>query len=135
MAKRKKKPTKGQMAILEVLWNKGPATVREVHEVLNAKNAEKEVKYTTTLKFMQVMYAEGLLSRNEEGVRHIYAPLISEQENVKEQLNKIVTNTFKGSATNLVMQLLGNYESTTEELQQIRNFLDELEEEEDHNEE
>lgn len=123
------------MAILEVLWARGPSTVREVHEVLNAQNAEKEVKYTTTLKFMQVMYAEKLLSREEDGVRHVYAPLISEQESVDEQLNKIVTNTFKGSATNLVMQLLGNYQSSSEELQQIRDFLDELEDPDDINEE
>lgn len=119
------------MAILEVLWKQGPSTVREVHEILNANNQEKEVKYTTTLKFMQVMHAKGLLSREEDGIRHVYTPLVSEKENVQEQLNKIVETTFKGSATNLIMQLLGNYQSSSEELDKIRDFLDTLEEETD----
>lgn len=117
------------MAILRILWKLGPATVRQVHEQLNMQKSGKKVGYTTALKFMQVMHEKGLLDRHLDGVSHIYAPTISETENADQVLTNLVETAFKGSSTKLVMQLLGNHRTSKEDLQQIRNFLDKLEEE------
>jgi len=121
------KPTQREMAILRILWKIGPATVRQVHEQLNAQQEGKKVGYTTALKFMQLMHEKALLSRKLEGVSHVYTPTISEEENVNEVLNKMVETTFKGSSSKLIMQFLGNHKTTKEELQEIRNFLNDLE--------
>ncbi len=127
MAFSKNKPTQRELAILQVLWRLGPATVRQVHEELNQLEDAKKVGYTTTLKFMQLMHEKGFLSREMEGVSHIYTPTISEQENVSQVLGKIVETTFKGSTMKLVMQLLGNKKTSKKELKEIREFLDDLE--------
>ncbi len=127
MALSKNKPTQRELAILQVLWRLGPATVRQVHEELNQLKDAKKVGYTTTLKFMQLMHEKGFLSREMEGVSHIYTPTISEQENVSQVLGKIVDTTFKGSTMKLVMQLLGNKKTSKKELKEIREFLDDLE--------
>ena len=127
MAFSKNKPTQRELAILQVLWRLGPATVRQVHEELNQLEDAKKVGYTTTLKFMQLMHEKGFLSREMEGVSHIYTPIISEQENVSQVLGKIVETTFKGSTMKLVMQLLGNKKTSKKELKEIREFLDDLE--------
>ncbi len=129
MSSKKRKPTKRELAILQILWKRGPSTVRQVHEELNAQQETRKVGYTTTLKFMQVMHEKGLLSRKMKGISHIYTPTVSEEENVKETLSKIVENTFQGSTTRLVMQLLGNHKTSKKELQMIRDFLDNLEDE------
>ncbi|PHN02884.1 transcriptional regulator [Flavilitoribacter nigricans DSM 23189 = NBRC 102662] len=120
------KPTQREMTILKILWKLGPATVRQVHEQLIAQKSGKKVGYTTALKMMQVMHEKGLLERTLDGVSHIYTPTISEEENVREVLDNMIRTTFKGSSSKLVMQLLGNHETSPEELDEIRNFLDEL---------
>ena len=122
------KPTQGELAILEALWKLGPSTVRQVNDLLNQQKKGKPVTYTTTLKFMQLMHKKGMLSRQKEGVGHIYAPMISEKENLQEKLDEIVEKTFSGSTMKLVMQILGNHKSTPEELKKIRQFLDDLDE-------
>lgn len=129
MIRKEKKPTTRELSILQILWKLGPSTVREVHEALNAQADHKTVGYTTTLKFMQVMHEKGLLSRKMEGISHIYTPTVSEEETVKETLDKIVETTFQGSTTKLVLQLLGDHKTTQNELQMIRDFLDDLEKE------
>ena len=121
------KPTQREMTILRILWRLGPATVRQVHEQLNAQKSGKKVGYTTALKFMQVMHEKGLLSRELEGVSHTYSPTITEEENVNQVLNKMIETTFKGSSSRLVMQLLGSHQTSKEELKEIRDFLDQLE--------
>ena len=124
----KKKPTQRELAILQILWRQGSSTVRQVHEALNAQPDVKKVGYTTTLKFMQVMHEKGLLSRTLEGPGHVYTPTISEEENARQVLDKLVETAFKGSSSKLVMQLLGNQETSKEELREIRDFLNSLEE-------
>lgn len=114
------------MSILKILWRIGPATVRQVHEQLNAQRSGKPVGYTTALKMMQVMHEKELLQRQLDGVSHIYTPTISEEENVKQVLDNMIRTTFKGSSSKLVLQLLGNRETSKEELDEIRNFLDQL---------
>ena len=120
------KPTQREMSILKILWKLGPATVRQVHEQLIAQQSGKKVGYTTALKMMQVMHEKGLLQRELDGVSHIYAPTISEEENVNQVLDNMIRTTCTGSSSRLVMQLLGNQETSQEELDEIRSFLDEL---------
>ncbi|MBX2873625.1 MAG: BlaI/MecI/CopY family transcriptional regulator [Saprospiraceae bacterium] len=131
MGEKKIKPTQRELAILEVLWRLGPSTVRQVHEALLQIEDAKKVGYTTTLKFMQLMHEKGFLNREMEGVSHVYTPTISEEDNVKQVLGKIVDTTFKGSTMKLVMQLLGNRKTSRRELNEIRSFLDNLEENSD----
>lgn len=123
------KPTQREMAILRILWKLGPATVRQVHEELNRQKESKKVGYTTALKFMQVMHEKGLLDRKLDGVSHTYTPTISEQENADQVLHNLLETAFKGSSSRLVMQLLGKHQTSKDELREIRDFLDQLEEE------
>ena len=120
------KPTQREMTILKILWKLGPATVRQVHDKLIAQQTGKPVGYTTALKMMQVMHEKGLLERKLDGISHIYKPTISEEENVRQVLDNMIQTTFKGSSSKLVMQLLGNHDTSQEELDEIRNFLDQL---------
>jgi len=126
MTKRKHRPTESELAILRILWDNGPATVRFINEELNAQESQKEIGYTTTLKLMQIMFEKGLLSREREGKMHIYAPRISEDETQQQILDKLVDTMFHGSAMKLVMQALGSRNASKEELEAIRKFLDEL---------
>ena len=126
MKSNKNKATKGEMEILEVLWKLGPSTVRQVHDRLNELTQGKEKSYTTTLKFMQNMLVKQLVSRSIIDNKHLYKASISEKESLNEKISKIVENTFQGSPGNLVLQILGNHKTSTEELQKIREYLDEL---------
>ncbi|MCI4667537.1 MAG: BlaI/MecI/CopY family transcriptional regulator [Bacteroidia bacterium] len=118
------KPTEAELEILKVLWQSGPSTVRFVHEEL-AKH--REVGYTTTLKQMQIMHDRKMLSRKKMGKTHIYTAQVSEKETQKQMLDKLVDTAFQGSAMKLVMQALGNGKTSSEELKEIRKFLDQLE--------
>ncbi|MEO0734428.1 MAG: BlaI/MecI/CopY family transcriptional regulator [Bacteroidota bacterium] len=121
-------PTPREMGIIRILWRLGPSTVRQVHEALLQEPGAKQVGYTTTLKFMQIMLDKKLLTRTTENRIHIYTPTISEKENVQEVLDDIVERTYRGSRSRLVMQILGGAKTTKAELQKIREFLDDLEE-------
>ena len=118
------KPTDSELEILAFLWQHGPSTVREVHNFL-AKT--KDAGYTTTLKLMQIMQEKGLLSRTEEGRSHIYTAQVSEEETQQSLLGRFVETAFRGSAAQLVMQALGNHRTSAEELEEIRQLLDNLE--------
>ncbi len=118
------KPTDSELEILAYLWQHGPSTVRQVHDFL-AKT--KDAGYTTTLKLMQIMQEKGLLSRTEEGRSHIYTAQVSEEETQQSLLGRFVETAFRGSAAQLVMQALGNHKTSAEELDEIRQLLDELE--------
>ena len=119
------KPTNKELEVLVVLWEFGPSTVRTVHEKLES---DHQVGYTTTLKIMQIMHEKGLLSRIKEGKTHIYSPDVSEEVTQNQLLGKLLNTAFRGSASQMVMQLLGNSKSTPEELEEIRTFLDNLDE-------
>ncbi|GHB68058.1 BlaI/MecI/CopY family transcriptional regulator [Persicitalea jodogahamensis] len=118
------KPTDSELEILSFLWQHGPSTVRQVHDFL-AKT--KEAGYTTTLKLMQIMQEKGLLSRTEEGRSHIYTAQVSEEETQQSLLGRFVETAFRGSAAQLVMQALGTHQTSAEELDEIRQLLDNLE--------
>ncbi len=117
------KPTEGEMEILQVLWQKGNCTVREVHEALNKKDSG----YTTTLKLMQIMHEKGLVDRDTSAKTHIYRPLINKERTQQQLVNKMIDNVFNGSAARLVMQALGNKKASKEEIDLIKEYLDKLE--------
>ena len=117
-------PTKSELEILQVLWEKGPSTVREVN---NALLKQKEVNYTTTLKLMQIMADKGILDRDESQMKHIYRVAEEEQKTKDHLVEKFVDAMYKGSASKLVMQLLGNKNTSKEDLQAIKELLKKLE--------
>lgn len=117
------KPTEGEMEILQVLWQQGHCTVREVHEALNKKDAG----YTTTLKLMQIMHEKGLVDRDTSAKTHIYRALINQEKTQQQLVNKMIDNVFNGSAARLVMQALGNKTASQEEIDLIKAYLDNLE--------
>ena len=124
MAKKKTpQPTEAELAILSVLWDKGPCTVREVNEVMNE---EKPTGYTTTLKFMQIMAEKGLLLRDDSPFRHIYKPAISEEKTQKQVLNRLADRAFAGSAGRLVMRALSAKKISPKELTEIRKIVDRM---------
>jgi predicted transcriptional regulator len=118
-------PTDRELAILSVLWEKGPSSVREVHEALHQ---DVETGYTTTLKLMQIMVEKGLLVREDDGRRHIYRPTFSEERTQKELVQDLLDRVFAGSAEKLVMRALSAKKVSPQELKRIREMLDEMEE-------
>ena len=116
-------PTKSELEILQVLWENGPSTVREVN---NELLKQKEVNYTTTLKLMQIMADKGILDRDESQMKHVYRVAEEEQKTKDHLLEKFVDSMYKGSASNLVMQLLGNKKTSQEELQAIKDLLNNM---------
>ena len=117
------KPTESELEILQVLWEKGTASVREVHEELTKS---KDVGYTTTLKLMQIMFEKGLVKRDATFKTHIYEPQVSRDKTQKHLLNKMIDTLFGGSPTQLVLQALGNHKASEEELEEIQQLLNNL---------
>lgn len=117
------KPTESELEILQFLWSRGIATVREVHEEL-AK--VKDVGYTTTLKLMQIMHEKGLVKRDESMRTHVYQPSVNKEKTQKHMLTKMIDSLFGGSSTQLVLQALGEQKASEEELKQIQTLLDNL---------
>ncbi len=118
------KPTESELDILSILWEKGPSTVRDVHDIL-AQN--KEAGYTTTLKLMQIMHEKGLLARDTSNKTHVYTALVSQENTQKQLLDKMIDTVFNGSASQLVLQALGHHQSSPEELDKIKKYLSEIE--------
>jgi predicted transcriptional regulator len=114
------KATESELEILQVLWKKGQATVRDVHDEL-AKN--KVVGYTTTLKLMQIMDEKGLVERDTSAKTHIYKPLLSLEQAQNTALDKILSTVFKGSTADLVIQALGQHRASNDEIEAIKNYL------------
>jgi BlaI family penicillinase repressor len=117
------KPTESELEILQILWEKGDCTVRDVHEILEAS---KDAGYTTTLKLMQIMREKGLVSRDTSSKTHIYRSLVNQQKTQQHLVNKMINNVFNGSATRLVMQALGNHKASKEEINSIKAYLEEI---------
>lgn len=118
------KPTDSELEILQVIWLHGPVSVRFVNDELNRK---KQVGYTTTLKLMQIMTEKGLLKRSEEGRKHIYSTVLKEKVAKNLLLDKFVKTAFGGSAMELVMQALGNHQTTPDELIELKALIDKIE--------
>lgn len=119
------KPTESELAILQILWTKGEATVREVHEGLATT---KDVGYTTTLKLMQIMNEKGIVKRDDSMRTHIYQAAVNKEKTQKHLLNKMIDSLFGGSSTQLVIQALGddNQKTSQEEIDKIQALLDQL---------
>ena len=118
------RPTDAELAILRVLWERGPSTVRDVHEELNRDGA---TGYTTILKLLQIMTEKGHVVRDETERAHVYEARYSEQKTQRQLLSDLADRAFGGSAAKLVMQALSGRKATAEELGVIREFLDQLE--------
>ena len=118
------RPTDAELAILRVLWQRGPSTVRDVHEELNRDGT---TGYTTILKMLQIMTEKGLVVRDETQRAHIYQSRYGEQKTQRQLLSDLADRAFGGSAAKLVMQALSGRKATAEELGAIREFLDRLE--------
>jgi BlaI family penicillinase repressor len=117
------KPTESELEILQTLWARGLATVREVHEEL-AKS--KDVGYTTTLKLMQIMHEKGLVKRDDSMRTHVYQAAVNKEKTQKHLLGKMIDNLFGGSPTQLVIQALGEHKASPEELEKIQALLNNL---------
>lgn len=117
-------PTDSELEILQLLWQNGESTVRQINELLNK---EREVGYTTTLKLMQIMLEKELVIRNANQRTHIYAANVTEGATQKKLLEKFVDATFRGSSLKLVMQTLGSQETTQEELEEIKDLIKQIE--------
>jgi BlaI family penicillinase repressor len=117
------KPTESELEILQVLWEKDQASVREVHEELLQS---KDVGYTTTLKLMQIMHEKGLVKRDDTFKTHIYQASVSKEKTQKQLLGKMINTLFGGSSADLVLQALGNHKASPAELDEIQRLLDNL---------
>lgn len=117
------KPTESELEILQVLWEKGHCTVREVHEQL-AKN--KDSVYTTTLKQLQVMLDKGMVERDASSKTHVYKALITRDETQKSALDKFIATVFTGSASDLVIQALGRHTTSKQEIDVIKKYLEQF---------
>ena len=125
-------PTESELAILHLLWTRGPATVRAVNEALNEANREqdppdKAIGYTTTLKLLQLMVEKGLVTRDESQRSHIYTAAVAQERTQRSLLGRFVTKTFGGSRSELVLRALGDGQATPEELAEIKQLIQKLE--------
>jgi BlaI family penicillinase repressor len=120
------KPTDSELEILNILWNKGPCTVRDVHEVLEKI---KDAGYTTTLKLMQIMHEKLLLIRDSSNKSHVYTANVSQGKTQDQLVKRMIDNVFNGSASQLVMQALGHQKTNKAELEEIKKYLEEMEKE------
>ena len=118
------RPTAAELEILGVLWERGPSTVRDVHNVLSHT---KPIGYTTVLKLMQIMAEKGLVRRNEDQRAHVYEARAAQEQTQRRLVRDLVDRAFAGSAVELVMQALSAKKASPEELAQIRHLLDEFE--------
>lgn len=122
MAKSLPRPTDAELAILRVLWEHGPTTVRQVHE---AMAGDRDTGYTTTLKLMQIMAEKGLVTRDESARTHIYTARVSRDRTQRQLVTDLIDRAFGGSAAALVLQALSAQPTSEQELGEIRRLIDE----------
>ena len=118
------KPTAAELQILQVLWERGPSTVREVHEALQE---EKALGYTTVLKLMQIMTTKGLVRRDENQRAHVYEAQQPAEKTKRQFAADVLQRVFDGSARELMLHALASQRSTRQEIEELRNLLDEHE--------
>lgn len=119
------RPTDSELAILRILWERGPATVRQVHEALADT---RDTGYTTTLKLMQIMADKGLVERDERERTHVYSAAVNQQQTQRQLVRDLVDRAFGGSAAALVLHALNAEGATAAELKEIRKLIDEYRE-------
>jgi BlaI family penicillinase repressor len=118
------KPTASELEILQVLWERGPSTVREVHEQLNAR---RPMGYTGVLKLMQIMTAKGAVRRNEEQRAHVYEAVEPAEKTKQQFALDVLQRVFDGSASELMMHALAGHKATKEEMEELRRLLKDYE--------
>jgi BlaI family penicillinase repressor len=118
------KPTEKELEILQILWQKGPVAVKDVHEEMGGEEANG---YTTILKLLQIMHEKGLVTRQKSGKLHLYEAIASQESTQQQMIDKIISTVFQGSAAQLVMSALGNKRSSKAELLEIKKYLEKLE--------
>jgi predicted transcriptional regulator len=117
-------PTRTELNILGILWDKGPSTVRDVHEALNEV---EHSGYTTALKMLQVMHQKGLVNRNDSQRAHVYVAAVSKENTRSEFLSDLVDRLFDGSTSQLMLQALGNTpQADPEQMEKIRKLISEI---------
>lgn len=117
------RPTAAELQILQVLWERGDCTVRDVHEVLHRRDG---TGYTTALKLLQIMYDKQLVLRDESQRAHVYRAAVSKERTQKRFLSDLLQRVFDGSSSRLVLQALGDHKASREELREIRALLNRL---------
>src|SRR4051794_4214302 len=115
------RPTDAELAILRILWERGPSTVRHVHDLLAR---ERQAAYTTALKLLQIMTEKGLVERDERDRTHIYRARLSEEQTQRQLVRDLLDRAFGGSSMKLVMQALATKRASAEELRDIRRAID-----------
>ncbi len=120
-------PTASELSILNLLWDRGPLAVRDIHEALAE---EKDVVYTTVLKTMQVMLERGFLDRESQGRKHIYRAAIRREDTQDKLLDTFLDRTFGGSVKSLAMRALGNYRTSKSDIEELKALLNKIENEE-----
>ncbi|MFL6194153.1 MAG: BlaI/MecI/CopY family transcriptional regulator [Thermoanaerobaculia bacterium] len=118
------RPTDAELAILRVLWRRGPSTVKDVHEDMARAG---QTGYTTTLKQLQIMAEKGLVTRDESSRAHLYIASRPEEATQTQLVGDLLDRAFEGSAARLVMRALSARPTSPEELAEIRDLLDQLE--------
>jgi BlaI family transcriptional regulator, penicillinase repressor len=124
MATSNRKPTTSELEILHVLWERGPSTVREVHEALQE---QRPIGYTSVLKLMQIMTAKGSVQRNEEQRAHVYEAVQPEEKTKRDLALDMIQRVFDGSASELMMHALAGRKASKEEIDEMRRLLNEHE--------
>ncbi|MAG92897.1 MAG: transcriptional regulator [Planctomycetaceae bacterium] len=119
------KPTEAELELLSVLWERGPSTVREIHEVVVGF---KETGYTTTLKILQKMTDKGLVVRDESKRSHVYRAAARSERTRRQLVDELIEKAFGGAAEKLVIQALSSRKVDPQEIETLRKLLDELEE-------
>ncbi len=117
------KPSEGELRILQVLWNRGPSTVRDVFERLGQTTG---VGYTTILKLLQIMHEKGLVARDESARSHIYSARLSREEEQERSVENLLQTVFNGSKKQLVLQILADEKVSKKELTEIQSLISEL---------
>ena len=118
------KPTASELEILQVLWTRGPSTVRDVHDSLKE---QKTLGYTTVLKLLQIMTAKGLVRRNETERAHVYVAGVAGAQTKRQLAGDVLQRVFEGSASELMMHALAGKRASREEIGELRRLLDEYE--------
>jgi predicted transcriptional regulator len=118
-------PTRAQLEILQVLWKHGPSTVRFVNDQLNQQ--KQALSYTSTLKLMQIMHEKGMLKRDESSMTHVYSSALEEQKTKGVVLKKFVDAVYNGSVKSMMLELLGNKETSSQQWDTIKDLLSKLE--------
>lgn len=122
-------PSKGELEALKILWEHGPSTVRFVHDLLTKES--KTVRYTSTLKMMQLMTEKRMVKRDETKMTHVYFPLLNEKRTMGTIADRFVQSMYNGSLSSLLVAFMDNKKSSAKELKEMKALLRELDQEND----